>query len=197
MPRTYQINETAADYMSDAGDVPHTRVMRRLSSLLDRFSASEIEELAGLDDAGLLDRMEQRIEAQAASTSAIARAKLRGREVRKQLFASADVITVEQTADLLEIKPESVLKKIQRGGLLAIDFADGKYVPSFQFRDGRVAPEMPRLLRALEPAGSFTKLEWFIRPHPDFGQQRPADLIGQRCDTLLEAAQRFGSQGGA
>jgi len=171
--------------------------MQRLASLLDRFSAGEIEELAGLDDAGLLDRLEQRVEARAAPTSAVARAKQRGREARRRLFASADAISLEQAAELLEIKPESVLKKIQRGGVLAIDFDGEKYLPSFQFVEGRVAPEIPALLRALEPAGAFTKLEWFIGPHPDFDEQRPADLVGRRSDALLEAALRFGSQGGA
>lgn len=192
-----RVDNAITEYASDAAAVPQARVIQRLASLLDRFSAGEIEELAGLDDAGLLDRLEQRVEAQAAPISAVARAKQRGRQARRRLFANADVVSLEQAAELLEIKAESVLKKIQRGGVLAIDFDGEKYLPSFQFSEGRVAPEMPALLKALEPAGDFTKLEWFIRPHPDFDEQRPTDLVGQRSNALLEAAQRFGSQGGA
>jgi len=194
MPPERQVNEPAAEY---AADPSRSLAIQRFAGILDRLPAGDLDELAGLDDAGFLSRLEEQVMAQAVPQSAMARARARGQAARKQLFKSADVMTIEQAAELLGIKPESVGKKIQRGQLLIIEFGDQKFLPSFQFREDRVEPEMTALMQALEPLGAFTRLDWFLSPHPDFDNQRPADLIGSRSEGLLQAARRFGNQGGA
>jgi len=192
-----KIKESSGVYAPHASEVPRTHALQRFSNILDRIPATHLAELGALDDAGFLNRIEEHLTAQEAPRSGIARARARGEATRKRLFKSADVMTIEQAAHRLEIKPESVLKKIQRGGLLAIEFAGRKYIPSFQFRDHRVEPEIPRLLEALGSLGAFTTLDWFLSPHPDLDDRKPSDLVGQRSDDLLKAAQRYGTQGGA
>lgn len=193
----HKAKELSAEYAHRPSGISRTHALQRFSNILDRIPAGELDELGALDDAGFLHRIDEHLAAQEASVSAVARARERGAKTRKRLFKSADVMTVEQAAELLEIKPESVVKKIQRGGLLAIEFGGRKYIPSFQFRNHRVAPEVPRLLEALGPLGGFTRLDWFLSPHPDLGDRKPADLVGQQSDDLLQAARRYGTQGGA
>jgi len=190
-------NESAAAYGPQSYGNSRANALQRFSNILDRIPAGELDELGALDDAGFLNRIEEHVTAQEMSSSAVARARARGEKLRKRLFKSAEMMTIEQVAELLEIKPESVVKKIQRGGLLAIEFGGRRYIPSFQFRDQRVAPEIPRVLDALGPLGTFTKLDWFLSPHPDLGDRKPADLVGQHSDEVLQAARRYGTQGGA
>lgn len=192
----HKTNESAAGYAQSSG-ISRAFALQRFSSILDRIPASELDELGALDDTGFLSRIEEHLTAEQVSSGAISRARARGEKARKQLFKSADVMTIEQVAELLEIKPESVAKKIQRGSLLAIEFGGRKYIPSFQLRDNRTVPEIPGLIDALGPLGAFTKLDWFLSPHPDLGDRKPADLVGQRSNDLLQAARRYGQQGGA
>lgn len=194
---TNKIKESSAGYAHQSSGMSRAYALQRFSNILDRIPAGELDELGALDDAGFLNRIEEHLTAHDISSSAIARARVRGEKARRRLFKSAGVMTIEQVAELLEIKPESVVKRIQRGGLLAIEFGRRNYIPSFQFRDRRVASEIPRLLDALGPLGAFTKLDWFLSPHPDLGDRKPADLVGQRSDDLLQAARRYGTQGGA
>jgi len=190
-------NESAAAYGPRSCGNSRANALRRFSTILDQIPAAELDELGALDDAGFLNRLEEHVTAQEMSSSAVVRARARGEKLRKRLFKSAEVMTIEQVAELLDIKPESVVKRIQRGGLLAIEFGGRKYVPSFQFRDQRVAPEIPRVLDALGPLGTFTKLDWFLSPHPDLGDRNPSDLVAKHPDEVLQAARRYGTQGGA
>lgn len=195
MTMTHRTKEAGAEYIARGGK-SRQQLYERVRRILDRLPDSELEDLPALDDLGLLGEMENRLAAQAASESAIGRALLRGRKARTRLMRTTEMLPIEQVADLLGIRPDSVRKRIQRGGLLAVKQGQSILLPAFQFRDNRVVEGMSDCLSALESVGDWTRLDWFMMPHPDLAERSPAECLASCTEQVVAAAARFGRQGG-
>lgn len=195
MHMTDPVKETGAQYHGH-GSSGRQQLYERVRRILDRLPDNELEDLPSLDDLGLLGELESRLAGHAASDSALGRALIRGRKARSQLIRTSDMLPIERVAEVLEIQPNSVRKRIQRGGLLAINQGQNFLLPAFQFRDNRVITGMRECLAALEHVGEWTRLDWFMMPHPDFDGRAPADRITHAPDEVIAAAKRFGRQGG-
>ena len=192
---TDQTKEAGAQYIGHGGK-SRQQLYERVRRILDRLPDSELEDLPSLDDLGLLGEMENRLAAQAASESALGRALLRGRRARTRLMRTTEMLPIEQVANLLEIQPDSVRKRIQRSGLLAVKQGQSILLPTFQFRDNRVVDGMSECLTALENVGEWTQLDWFMMPHPDLAEKAPAECLANSPEQVIAAAERFGRHGG-
>lgn len=195
MYMTDRIKEAEAKYVG-LGGKSRQQLYERVRRILDRLPDSELEDLPSLDDLGLLGEIESRLAGQAASESALGRALIRGHEARTRLMRTTEMLPIDQVAKLLDIRPDSVRKRIQRGGLLAVKQGQSILLPAFQFRDNRVVDGMSECLAALDTVGEWTRLDWFMMPHPDLAGQTPAECLSNSPDQVIAAAERFGQQGG-
>ena len=192
---TDRIKETAAQYRLHA-PTGRQQLYERVRRILDRLPDKQLEDLPSMDDLGLLGEIESRLACQAASENALGRALSRGRKARRQLINTAEMLPIERAAELLDIQPGSVRKRIQRGGLLAIKQGQHFLLPAFQFRDSSTSTAVRKCLAALDNLGEWTRLDWFMTPHPDLDGQTPADQIRRSPEAVIAAAKRFGQQGG-
>ncbi len=192
---TDRTKETGAQYMG-SGERGRQQLYDRVRRILDRLPDSDLEDLPSLDDLGLLGEIESRLAGQAASESAMGRALLRGHKVRSRLMRTTEMLPIERVASLLDIQPDSVRKRIQRGGLLAVRQGQSILLPAFQFRDNRVIDGISECLAALANVGEWTRLDWFMMPHPDLAERTPAECLAETPEPVMAAARRFGEQGG-
>lgn len=193
---SHRVKETAVPYASQ-GASGRRRLYERVCRILDRLPDSDLEDLPALDDLGLLGEIESRLAGQAAGDSALGRALMRGREARRRLIQTTAMLSIDQVAQLLSIQPDSVRKRVQRGGLLAVRQGASMLLPAFQFRDERVVDGLTESLAALKDVGDWTRLDWFMNPHPDLDGRSPAEGLQLDAASVVVAAQRFGRQGGA
>lgn len=193
---TRRIKECNTVY-SVQGGRDRQQLYERVRRILDRLPDAELEDLPSLDDLGLLGEIESRLAGQAASDSALGRALTRGRKARIRLMRTSKMLPIDQVARLLEIQPDSVRKRIQRGGLLAVKQGPSLLLPAFQFGDNGVLDGISECLIALESVGDWTRLDWFMKPHPDLDDRAPAELLAADPQQVVAAAERFGRQGGA
>jgi hypothetical protein len=192
---TDRIKETGMRYIGPGG-INRQQLYERVRRILDRLPDAELEDLPSLDDFGLLGEIESRLAGQAASENAMGRALLRGHKARTRLMHTTEMLPMDKVAKLLEIQPESVRKRIQRGGLLAVKQGPSILLPAFQFRENRAHHGMSDCLAALENVGDWTRLDWFMTPHPDLAEQTPAECLPRSPEQVIAAAERFGEQGG-
>lgn len=192
---TDQTKEAGAQYIGHGGK-SRLQLYERVRRILDRLPDSELEDLPALDDLGLLGEMESRLAARAARESPVGRALLRGRKARTRLMRTTEMLPIEQVAELLDIQPDSVRKRIHRDGLLAVKQGQTTLLPAFQFRDSRVIDGMSECLTALKDVGEWTRLDWFMMPHPDLAEKAPAECLADSPEQVIAAAERFGLHGG-
>lgn len=189
------IKETVGVYGAESRG-NRTRIHERLHRILGHLTDEELDDLAGMDDLGMLAEIESRLASRAATDSPVGRALTRGHQARSELMRTTEMLSVEVAAETLGNKPESVHRQIQRGRLLSVHQGRSTLLPAFQFRDGRVLKGLGDCLAALSEVGEWTRLDWFMQPHPDFGEHAPAERLASHPDQVIAAAKRFGEQGG-
>lgn len=193
---SHKVEQTAPQYLDRVGK-GRQHLYDRVRRILDRLPDAELEDLPAFDDLGLLGEIESRLASRAPGENALARALLRGNQARKSLMKTTAMLTVDQAAELLGIQPDSVRKRIQRGGLIAVKPGQSVLLPAFQFRDNQVVDGLGECLAALPLVGDWTRLDWFMMPHPDLEDKTPAECLRHAPDQVVAVAKRFGRQGGA
>ena len=191
-----QVGEASAAYLRESGQL-RQQLFERIQRILERLPDPELQDLPSLDDLGLLGEIESRLATQAVSQNAMGRALLRGHKARTQLIRSTDMLSIDQVAQLLGIQSDSVRKRIQRGRLLAVKQGSSMLLPAFQLRDNQVIGGLGECLDALKSLGDWTRLDWFMMPHPDLDEQTPAECLVTSPELVIAAARRFGRHGGA
>ena len=183
-----------------AGETPgtdaHSLVLNRMQRILRRIPEEHLRRIEDLDDLGLAAGIEEWLITKAAADSALGRAERRGLEARRRLLRSTDLQSVDQVAEELGIKPESVVRRIRRNALLAIPNGREQLVPAFQIREGEILPGLPECLQALQALGPLTRLDWFMSPHPDLNEESPAEVLPRDRESVVALARRTGKQGG-
>jgi hypothetical protein len=102
-------------------------------------------------------------------------------------------VGVTEAAKVLGVNSrQAVHQRIARGTLLAMDTAGQTVIPTFQFDDDRVRPEIARAAKLLAPAGLSDAgvVSWFTTPQPELGGIAPADWLAAGSDVarVYEAA---------
>lgn len=126
----------------------------------------------------------------------LARARVRGLEVRQQLVeAEGGSLSSEETARLLQISKTAVLKRLAAGRLLAWqeERLQAKRFPRWQFdAHGQVLnglEEVLAILNADERLDAWGKMLFFLQEKPSLGGRRPLDLLreGKQGEVRLAA----------
>ncbi len=114
----------------------------------------------------------------------LARAQIRGLEVRQQLAeAEGGSLSSEEAARLLKISKTAVLKRLAAGRLLAWreERLQAARFPRWQFGDdGHLLPGMEEVLEILNQDGSpdgWGKVLFFLQEKENLGGRRPLDLL--------------------
>jgi hypothetical protein len=122
----------------------------------------------------------------------LARAVLRGLEVRQQLGeAEGGNLSSEETARLLGLSKTAVLKRLEAGRLLAWreERLQAARFPRWQFdQHGKVLAGFEDALEILnqdERLDAWAKMLFFLQERRDLGNRRPLDLL---CEGKLKEA---------
>jgi hypothetical protein len=129
----------------------------------------------------------------------LANAIARGIPARQKLLeAEGGGLSAEAAARHLGISKAAILKRYQKGKLLAWreERQNAVRFPVWQFREGQVLPGMEETLAALD-AGSrlddFGRILFFLSNMGFLGGERPLDLLREsRLNKVLQAAAGYG-----
>ncbi len=112
----------------------------------------------------------------------LAKAKLRGLEIKQQLMAAEGGCQGSQKiAELLGVTPQAINQRRQRGKLIGLPRGKGKYIyPMWQFTDtGKTIVGLEEVLEQLSKIDPWTQVAFFLNPSLRLNNQSPLVLLRQ------------------
>jgi hypothetical protein len=191
MPTTVELRETRrTDLPAD-----EQAVVAEFSDLIRKHRHQDSTTLARL--LGLA--FAQSLGTDASRAGKLARAQMRGLEVRQQLAeAEGGHLSSEDAARLLGISKTAVLKRLAAGRLLAWreERLQAARFPRWQFEaHGQVLDGLEDVLEILNQEGrldAWAKVLFFLQQQPRLDDQRPLDLLRQgKRDPVCLAARAY------
>lgn len=118
----------------------------------------------------------------------------RNAEARWGLLSEFGALTAAQVAAAAGSRSKNTSALASRwlrdGEVLAVTHDGARYFPGFQFDDtGRPRPVIARTLRFLESLGEWQRAIWFLTRSRLLDDQRPVDVLEERPQDVVEAAQ--------
>ncbi|MBZ5726292.1 MAG: hypothetical protein LAP87_15000 [Acidobacteriia bacterium] len=132
----------------------------------------------------------------------LAPAFARGVRARLELLKEGGgVYTTDKVAEVLGISPQTVIKRLNTGRLLALSLGHrGHRYPVWQFDQERhaVLPGLETVLSALSAHDAWMQNVFFLSPNSRLNDRRPLDALREgNFEPVLEAARSFLEQGAA
>jgi hypothetical protein len=128
-----------------------------------------------------------------------AQAYLRGAQQRDRILGRADMLGVEQVAQILGLTRQAVDLRRRKGRLVGLQRERRGYLyPAWQFLDGGLVPGLEDVLAALDGPGPWTAYRFFTARDPRLRERCPIDVLrAGHIEAVKDAALAFGEQGAA
>jgi hypothetical protein len=204
-PNTLEATSELWDFVSDQQDKDDA-VARILAAVVNLAKNSSLQQLnavlAAPSDYAVLLRLLYQPEVMASLTrrDPLARARLRGLQVRERLLAAEDgVLTAEEAADLLGITRQAIDNRRKRGTLLGVQLGKRGYrYPAWQFTPEGMLPGLGQVLSALDDYSPWIQLSFLLNDNAWLDGLRPLDLLRRgKIDPVVDAAGKYGEQSAA
>ena len=204
-PNTLEATSELWDFVSDQQEKDDA-VARILAAVVNLAKNSSLQELnavlAAPSDYAVLLRLLYQPEVMASLTrrDPLARARLRGLQVRERLLAAeGGVLTAEEAADLLGMTRQAIDNRRKRGKLLGVQMGKRGYrYPAWQFTPDGMLPGLSHALQALQDYSPWVQLSFLLNDNAWLDGLRPLDLLRQGdIDPVIEAAGKYGEQSAA
>ena len=175
------VAEVVARLASRAGGEPFVRLLMTRLQAMDGEVGREAEVLdAMLPPVSVLS--------DAATTQLLWNAKARADSLKE--FGALTAAQIEEIRGVHTANPHATVSRwVKEGRLFAVDSADGRLFPGFQFRHGAPRTIIARVLAAL--AGQLRNwdiLLWFTGPSGYLDGARPVDRLSDSPDAVVAAA---------
>jgi hypothetical protein len=175
------VAEVAARLATRAGGEPFVRLLMTRLEAIDGEVEREVEVLeAMLPPASVLSG--------AATTQLMWNAKARADALKE--FGALNAAQIEEIRGVHTANPHATVSRwVKEGRLFAVDSADGRLFPGFQFSHGAPRTVIARVLAAL--AGQLHNWEillWFTGPSGFLDGARPVDRLSDSPDAVVAAA---------
>ena len=204
-PNTLEATSELWEFVSDQQEKDDA-VARILAAVVNLARNSSLQQLnvvlAAPSDYAVLLRLLNQPEVMASLTrrDPLARAKLRGLQVRERLLAAeGGVLTAEEAAELLGITRQAIDNRRKRGKLLGVQLGKRGYrYPTWQFTPDGMLPGLSQTLQALHDLSPWIQLSFLLNDNAWLDGLRPLDLLRQgQIEPVVDAAGKYGEQSAA
>ncbi len=188
----------ATQLLEDA--VAEQKIVADIRTVLRKLAASRV--LSGATNPGNLARLTDKAFRQEFPTedadSQLARAIARGIPVRRKLVEDeGGSFSAEEAAQALKISKQAILKRYQKGQLIAWreERQSAVRFPVWQFRDQKVLDGIEETLKALsvgDRLDDFGRMLFFLSNHGFLGGKRALDCLREgEVNKVIQAAQGY------
>lgn len=173
-----------------------TAILRLLSQSGNLIDTKAYE---NRDDLGFIVAVVENLVEQDPFISKEALLRLKGQEaLRRMLLAYGGTYSAAEVAELLQISPDGVRKRLRRNRLLSLTKGRHRVYPAFQFYGGDVTPHFEEILTLLQTNSDAAKIQFFLGYDADLGDTPIEALRKSKHLELVERkAKQYGHHGAA